>query len=54
MNLEIIKQEYDLILKSGMFWEWHPTLSGNWQEDKNEFIEFYKKYKWNLNKIRKS
>ena len=29
------KDDYDLLLKSGMFGEFHPELSGNWEEDKN-------------------
>lgn len=31
------KEEYDSILKSGMFWEFHPELLGNWEKDKNYF-----------------
>lgn len=27
------KKDYDSLLKSGMFWEFHPELSGNWEED---------------------
>lgn len=27
------KREYDLLLKSGMFWEFHPELSGEWSKD---------------------
>lgn len=29
------KDDYDLLLKSGMFFELHPELSGNWEKDKN-------------------
>lgn len=29
------KEEYDLLLKSGMFWEFHPELSGDWRKDKH-------------------
>lgn len=28
------KKNYDLLLKSGMFFEFHPELSGNWEKDK--------------------
>jgi hypothetical protein len=28
------KENYDKLLKSGMFWEFHPELSGNWEIDK--------------------
>lgn len=37
----IIQQEYKLLLKSGMFWEFFPNFSGKWEEDKEEFIQFY-------------
>ena len=29
------KDNYDKLLKSGMFWEFHPELSGDWNKDKN-------------------
>ena len=32
-----IKEEYDKLLESGMFWEFHPELSGNWLEDEMAF-----------------
>lgn len=28
------KEEYFLLLKSGMFYEFYPELSGNWEKDK--------------------
>ena len=28
------KENYDKLLSSGMFWEFHPELSGNWDSDK--------------------
>ena len=28
------KENYDIILKSGMFWELFPELTGNWLQDK--------------------
>ena len=28
------KEHYDLLLKSGMFWEIYPELSGDWEKDK--------------------
>jgi len=31
------REEYDAILKSGMFFEWHPTWTGEWEEDKYAF-----------------
>lgn len=35
-NYKQIKTEenYTSLLKSGMFWEFHPELSGNWEKDK--------------------
>lgn len=27
------KDRYLTLLKSGMFWEYYPELSGNWDED---------------------
>lgn len=27
------KEDYTKLLNSGMFWEFHPELSGNWQDD---------------------
>ena len=31
------KEAYDKIMSSGMFWEFFPTMTGNWEEDKEEF-----------------
>ena len=28
------KENYNKLLVSGMFWEFHPELSGNWKKDK--------------------
>lgn len=28
------KENYDKLLASGMFWEFHPELTGNWEVDK--------------------
>ena len=28
-------ENYILLLNSGMFWEFHPELTGNWEIDKN-------------------
>lgn len=33
------KNQYDKLLKSGMFFELHPELEGNWEADKDEFIK---------------
>ena len=36
-----IKLEYQILLQSGMFWEFFPSFSGNWEDDEKEFTEFY-------------
>lgn len=28
------RENYDRLLSSGMFWEFHPELSGDWERDK--------------------
>jgi hypothetical protein len=38
------KGKYDAILKSGMFFEWHPTWTGEWEKDKYAFCHD-RKYK---------
>ena len=30
------KKNYDILLKSGMFWEYFPELTGNWEKDKEK------------------
>ena len=37
------KDDYDLLLKSGMFFEFHPELSGNWEQDKNTIADNFSK-----------
>lgn len=32
-----LKQEYEKVLASGMFWEFHPELTGEWEKDKDKF-----------------
>lgn len=36
-----MKEEYDQLLKSGMFWVFFPDMTGYWVEDEPDFIEFY-------------
>ena len=38
------KEEYDRLLKSGMFWEFHPSWTGEWEKDKYAFCHD-RKYK---------
>ena len=35
-----IKDSYDRLLKSGMFWEFYPQLTGEWEEDKDFWYLF--------------
>lgn len=32
--------EYNRLLKSGMFWEFFPDLTGDWEKDEDEFNKF--------------
>lgn len=38
-----MKEEYDGLLKSGMFWEFYPSLSGEWDKDKEEWSVIFKR-----------
>ena len=38
-----MKKEYDLVLKSGMFFEWYPQLTGEWEKDKEAWAKIYRK-----------
>lgn len=38
-----IKSEYEQMIQSGMFYEFFPEYSGNWDKDKSQFTQFYKK-----------
>jgi len=33
------KEDYDKVLRSGMFWEFHPELTGDWEIDKQTILE---------------
>lgn len=33
----MVKDEYNKLLKSGMFWEMYPNLTGDWEEDKYSY-----------------
>lgn len=39
MTTKSIKEIYNDILKSGMFWEKYPQLSGMWLADEKEFTQ---------------
>jgi hypothetical protein len=38
---EIIKSEYEQLKASGMFWEFFPELSGEWERDQSPYTKFY-------------
>ena len=33
------RKNYDELFNSGMFWEFHPELTGNWETDKTKIID---------------
>lgn len=35
-----LRENYDSLLKSGMFWEFHPHLTGEWEKDKEWFTAY--------------
>lgn len=41
MKDTVIKNEYEQLKQSGLFWEFFPELSGEWEVDRTPFIEFY-------------
>ena len=40
--VDIVYKEYSELLKSGMFFEFFPLLSGEWDKDEKKFTKFYK------------
>lgn len=36
-----IKESYTKLLNSGMFWEIYPNLTGEWEQDKDFWLEEY-------------
>lgn len=36
-----MKNEYERLLKSGMFFEFYPQLTGIWEKDKIEWAKIY-------------
>lgn len=40
-NQNSIRRPYDLLLKSGMFFEFYPQLTGEWDKDKDFWYEEY-------------
>lgn len=35
------KEVYDKVLEGGMFWEFHPEMTGKWELDKQAFIDYH-------------
>lgn len=33
------RKDYEMLIRSGMAWEFHPWLTGNWNEDKDRYIK---------------
>ena len=45
-NTEYGRAHYEALIASGMAWEFHPWLTGNWKDDKERFInEVMSKFK---------
>ena len=44
-----MKQEYESLLKSGMFWEFYPELTGEWDKDKIQWKKIYNQLKKSRN-----
>lgn len=40
-TLDKIKQSYNVLLNSGMFFEFYPELTGVWEDDKDFWYEEY-------------
>ena len=40
-NEEKVRDSYNKLLKSGMFWEFYPQLTGDYEEDKDFWFEEY-------------
>jgi hypothetical protein len=44
-NYSEMRSQYEDLLKSGMFWEFYPELSGQWVKDKFAWKKIYRKNK---------
>lgn len=38
-QLDVWKKDYDMLIASGMAWEFHPWLTGIWKDDKERYIK---------------
>jgi len=53
VTIDKVKQAYKKAKDTGMFWEFHPEMTGEWQKDKDDYIEFVEEH-WNWNLIDES
>lgn len=35
---DVWRKDYKMLIASGMAWEFHPWLTGNWKDDKERYI----------------
>ncbi len=40
---EALRRNYDAVLKSGMFFEWYPQLTGEWEKDAEAWTGLFNK-----------
>lgn len=40
-NITTTEQYYNQVMKTGMFFEWYPALSGVWEKDKETWISLH-------------
>jgi hypothetical protein len=40
-----IRNEYEVLLRSGLFFEFYPELTGEWEKDEIEWNKIYKELK---------
>ena len=40
---EALRRNYDAVLKSGMFFEWYPELTGEWEKDSEAWGKIFNK-----------
>ncbi len=49
-----IKEQYNQLRHSGMFWEFHPELTGDWHKDYEYFIEYIQDKESSMESVPKS
>jgi hypothetical protein len=43
LKSEALRRNYDAVLKSGMFFEWYPQLTGEWEKDSTTWAGLFNK-----------